>query len=1498
MVSGTCFYCGHSGSYFRETSVSSPQNNFLSLEEEITSILSESNRLDNLLLRVHEYRARQFQRLNALRSTIGIFPHEILSEIFEHYLPLPNFDSFEPTHSNLQSLPRAAANAVTVTHPSPRITTLGGVCRQWRQIVYNTPRLWQVVEIKVRRSSVEDKANLIRLHLTNIKDTSLSLKLEPDLRPSSSPLFPSPSSDPLSEIELLPILRAIWDGARKISWLTSALDLGSWVALLSHRFEKLEGLALFASLKPRAITRCSGPQVTPWSSMPRLKCLILGGSIFRVPQDSPNMTSITTLNLDKRDLIICARLLLLCPNLVEYRVRPSSEIDCSPDSDIPLLDQVVTFRHMKIFQIDCAFQAPFSRMIPYLRLPNPHELGLGSVVRNPVAQAGWLLEFFRQLPHGWTSLNLNRLLSESERLREQVLSTVPGQVENLSVTYTNPSTLVDMLLLLARSDPVRGVLMSGLRHLHMQYTMNDLQNYVQAWLLVHPPPKLLSETILGMISARKNELIDEPFLLEMDDDHGTNCKDLGKDLGQMIDGGGVQFLITVKSSAKTGKANVNPISPFPYEPMAPLTNSSTILNPDTYLNHLSPSDGQAFEIGRNIMLVTVGMTVWDILIYVPEDLRILRRNPFQCVVLCSIFSRLFALGYVLLGALGAIMSFQDPYPPFMVKAFFGAFALSGSSFLFLRRLHAVYSDQRWVRWFFTLLWTSFFGVVFSVPWGLGMSFIPGTGYFFEVPIKPNVAVTGMLLLVFNTLVFLAISIKIAVTHNSNDERINWNTVISGRALPRLSRAILQNGQQYYLMTAGTVLFITVIMFAPSISPSLKMTFTIPIMPFEASMASRAYRNLRLYELDSQLADNRTHLGITMTNVQSGLELGGKQPVSESTAFTANLKPSGIQAHRSGGHRGTCPMSQFVMHLHLERDLPGHLCSRSMDHESLISTQSVLHLIPTRNPLVIIAYVVNDIRNARNILKTFQPSEVDTILDEVRHLDSFIFHLHGYRVRRLQRLNEIRSATGVLPDELLSQIFKHYTPPPPEFDTFEPSRGQRLPKSGVTRNDDPVGIHPHWQITVLGVICRQWRRAVYSTPHFWQAVEIKIGVASCIEHKVKLIRLYLNQVSSTSLSLKLDKAPHPPFLSETTMLDPLSASTLGPVLDAILEGAEKLRWLSSTLNLGNWSELWSTRFPKLKGLSLLCNDNDSNPAAHMYRPWYLDHWQNAASEVRPWPSDLPLEYLSLKGVMFHRGSPSQLTSSISILNLDLSDLNICFSLLRSLHYNLVEYRVRPSSPCFDNPSKFPLDAPLCFPKMKLFKIYCVSREPFLSALPNLLLPALEEVGLGTTALWMTPDHQPLLTFLKGLRGSLQTVDLNEQLSGSETKIYDVLTAIPSHVTKLSLLFADTRALTVVFHCLKSVQETIVMRSLRHIQLLYWENNFHVHGRRVAPSRSIRSSVIVDMLKARKSEIGKDAFHLEMEQDRSADWEALRKEFSLDETDQVRVSICIAGRDIKG
>lgn len=124
-----------------------------------------------------------------------------------------------------------------------------------------------------------------------------------------------------------------------------------------------------------------------------------------------------------------------------------------------------------------------------------------------------------------------------------------------------------------------------------------------------------------------------------------------------------------------------------------------------------------------------------------------------------------------------------------------------SSYLFLQRVRAVYADSSRVRWSFSVLWLAYNLSGITILLSLKPTPIPGTRYYQDSGIPPITALYILTGIVFDTSVFLAVSYRIASTQTLIDGQVRWSNFVSGKALPRLSRAVLQSGQQYYLQVS-------------------------------------------------------------------------------------------------------------------------------------------------------------------------------------------------------------------------------------------------------------------------------------------------------------------------------------------------------------------------------------------------------------------------------------------------------------------------------------------------------------------------------------------------------------------------------------------------------------------------------------------------------------------------------------------------------------------------
>jgi hypothetical protein len=85
-------------------------------------------------------------------------------------------------------------------------------------------------------------------------------------------------------------------------------------------------------------------------------------------------------------------------------------------------------------------------------------------------------------------------------------------------------------------------------------------------------------------------------------------------------------------------------------------------------------------------------------------------------------------------------------------------------------------------------------LIFSVK----LAYNPKTWHFKDLGIQPLSPFTIFTIINYDSFVFHTISYKIGIAHIVIDREMGWKRFILGRALPRLSQAVLRGGQQYYL----------------------------------------------------------------------------------------------------------------------------------------------------------------------------------------------------------------------------------------------------------------------------------------------------------------------------------------------------------------------------------------------------------------------------------------------------------------------------------------------------------------------------------------------------------------------------------------------------------------------------------------------------------------------------------------------------------------------------
>ncbi|KAF7289027.1 hypothetical protein HMN09_01350600 [Mycena chlorophos] len=269
-------------------------------------------------------------------------------------------------------------------------------------------------------------------------------------------------------------------------------------------------------------------------------------------------------------------------------------------------------------------------------------------------------------------------------------------------------------------------------------------------------------------------------------------------------------------------------------------NLTEIPNPLTPYALLPPDIASQVQIGSYILVGTLGAFIWDILTHLKEDYRLL----FQCRISVStvvyFFSRLWSLLFILGGSM-----FQT-YPlkhcalsQTLVESCF-AIAVPLTSLLFFLRARAIFNRNPWLNVFLFSLWLSVAGTCATAPTAIHAITIGPTPYCINTGVKSYVGSTAITPLLHDTSIFLAISWRLYMNSHSRDVR----TFVTGKSLPSFSRALLKDGQLYYLITVTSNALAVAMFYNTRVAPTYRVMFSITNVAVTNSMGCSVFRNTK------------------------------------------------------------------------------------------------------------------------------------------------------------------------------------------------------------------------------------------------------------------------------------------------------------------------------------------------------------------------------------------------------------------------------------------------------------------------------------------------------------------------------------------------------------------------------------------------------------------------------------------------------------------------------
>ncbi|RDB22909.1 hypothetical protein Hypma_009716 [Hypsizygus marmoreus] len=241
-----------------------------------------------------------------------------------------------------------------------------------------------------------------------------------------------------------------------------------------------------------------------------------------------------------------------------------------------------------------------------------------------------------------------------------------------------------------------------------------------------------------------------------------------------------------------------------------------VLNTWPPMAYLSLEAGRQLRVAGYVIVGSLGAFIYDLFSNVGVEYQMLFKRKIAFPTVAYFLSRLSVLVYTILNTLLQ----TAPLGKHCAKvetAFCALYhvATSSTALLFLLRARAIYNRSKYAIAFFVALWLGVLGSSLTAATMGGAVSIGPTRYCQPLPLKAYIGAAPIMFAVFDTCVFLAISWRLlmdAWPDPSKQPQPKLRGIVLGKYLPEFSRALLRDGQVYYLVSVSSNIAVVVITF--------------------------------------------------------------------------------------------------------------------------------------------------------------------------------------------------------------------------------------------------------------------------------------------------------------------------------------------------------------------------------------------------------------------------------------------------------------------------------------------------------------------------------------------------------------------------------------------------------------------------------------------------------------------------------------------------------------
>ncbi|KAJ6454646.1 hypothetical protein C8R45DRAFT_915136 [Mycena sanguinolenta] len=273
-----------------------------------------------------------------------------------------------------------------------------------------------------------------------------------------------------------------------------------------------------------------------------------------------------------------------------------------------------------------------------------------------------------------------------------------------------------------------------------------------------------------------------------------------------------------------------------------MTNTTDLPNPSTPLAFLPPTLANQVELSRYVNAATLGAYVWDMGLNLGNDYALLFKHRVLSPTIVYFVSRASTLAYILTFFLFQVAPFKNCNAIAFSFTICAVLSQTFTAMLFYLRVTAVWHDSKIVYVVFFILLMAVLGAGISAPVGLRAAHIGPTAQCTIIVIPNNIEVAGIMPIINDTAVFLAINYRIlAHTIVADSFMACLRVFLGSKKISALSRALIQSGQHFYLVAVAAN--ITLIA-AFRLSPAAHSMLIVPALPVVNAMACLVFRRVK------------------------------------------------------------------------------------------------------------------------------------------------------------------------------------------------------------------------------------------------------------------------------------------------------------------------------------------------------------------------------------------------------------------------------------------------------------------------------------------------------------------------------------------------------------------------------------------------------------------------------------------------------------------------------